>query len=388
MDQIKNILLKSLRDTLDTGEQAQLNEWLAENPAHRQLLDELQDPAKIASSLSILNQLSPEKAWDKIRQHPVEEKAIISGRPSAFVYRMRWVAAAVLLLVASVSVWYIFRPQNELQEKVVYTGNVMPGRDGARLRLSNGSMLTIDSLADGLIARDGSIAIYKEKGQIVYKGIAGTAVQELVYNEIIADKGRKTSAVLPDGSFVWINAGSSVRYPLVFPGNERLITMKGEASFRAVHNTKQPFRVKVGDQVVEDIGTEFNINAYEDEAAIVTTMVEGAASVAASGNKVLLTAGQESQYTKGNIKTGKGNIEKAIAWRNNIFSFEHADLPTVLRQFARWYNIEVKYEGVVPSETFTGEMERELTLADALDHLKRMRVRFRIEEDKRLVVLP
>jgi len=394
MDQqhIQLILLRSLRGELSAEEQILLQEWAAADPEHQALLDDLQDPETVSAYLAHMNKYDAAKAYSKLRDHFDQEAAksttieIIPKRES-WLYRFRWAAAAIFLFAVATT-WYTLM-QTRAKAPPVYTGNVLPGHDGARLRLSNGSIVTLDSMKNGVIATQGGLRIIKEDNKIIYKADSShTAAATLAYNEIIADNGRKITAQLPDGSTVWLNAGSAVRYPLQFPAHERLVSMTGEAIFRVVHKDKQPFRVKVNNQLVEDIGTEFNINAYDDEPVIRTTMVEGMASVMAGQQKIILKQGQEAQNQDGRLRSAKGDIEKAIAWRNGLFSFDHADLKTVLRQFTRWYDVEVRYEAKIPEETFTGEMERRLTLSEALDNLQRMGVRFRIEADKRIIVLP
>ncbi|MEO8171738.1 MAG: FecR family protein, partial [Sediminibacterium sp.] len=181
----------------------------------------------------------------------------------------RWrISAAAVFLIAIASWWLLNKNEKHGAATIAYTREVQPGRAGAKLKLSDGRVIMIDTVKDGLITMDGKVRIYIKNGEVHYEGIG----QENVYNEIIADKGKYITAVLPDGSTVWLNAGSSIRYPLQFTGKERLVTMTGEASFRVIHNSGQPFRVSVKGQVVEDIGTEFNINAYDDEAEIKTTV--------------------------------------------------------------------------------------------------------------------
>ena len=356
--------------------------WLAgdlDRAQLQELLDQLGADEKAAFSLM-------DESWNDLERTEADLEQ--AARPKVRRMPWRWAAAAVFLLVAGATTWFILQRGNFKPATTLYTGNVMPGHDGARIVLGDNSILTIDSLKDGLIAKQGSISIYKENGRIVYRANGDISSGEAIYNQIIADKGRQTTAQLPDGSTVWVNSGSTVRYPLQFSKQERLVTMTGEASFRVIHNTRQPFRVRVKDQVVEDIGTEFNINAYDDEEVIRTTLVEGTASVTTARGKVVLSQGLEAENREGSLSSGQGDVAKAIAWRNGLFSFKHADLKTVLRQLARWYNVEVRYESEVPDDTFTGNMGRELTLADALDNLQRMGVHFRIEEDKRIVVLP
>jgi ferric-dicitrate binding protein FerR (iron transport regulator) len=211
-----------------------------------------------------------------------------------------------------------------------------------------------------------------------------------MYNEIITDKGRQWAAALPDGTIASLNAGSSLRYPLQFTGKERLVEMTGEAYFEVVHNGLMPFRVKARDQVVEDIGTVFNINAYEDEMSIKTTLVEGMASVTKGSSKVTVKADQQAGVYDDavSIKVTAVDANSETAWIRGLFSFNHSDIPSIMRQLVRWYNVEVLYPSGVPDETFTGEMNRTLTLKEALDVMKNIGIHYRIEEGKRIVILP
>lgn len=296
-----------------------------------------------------------------------------------FLRRFRW-AAAALFIMAIAGTWFILQ-DNKQTTQVVYTGNVAPGKTGSKLRLSDNRIVVIDTLKDGLVATENGYRIIKQNGRIVYEQTGEATAKEVMYNEVIADRGNESEAVqLPDGSVAWLNAGSSLKYPLVFAAGVREVSMTGEVYFEVVHNAKQPFRVRVGSETIEDLGTAFNVNAYQDEAAAVTTLVEGRISI---DNKIL-KPGQ--QYSNGTIE--EADVQRAIAWHKGYFNFAHADIPTVMRQLSRWYNVDVRYEGKVPEETFSGEMGRKLMLDDALSVLKRIGIRYRIEQDKTIVILP
>jgi transmembrane sensor len=189
---------------------------------------------------------------------------------------------------------------------------------------------------------EGNVQVIKEKGKIFYRGLSELPADAVLYNEIIEDKGRYTSVQLPDGSTAWINSGSSIRYPLVFSGKERKITMTGRAAFLVVHNEKQPFRVYTAGEVFEDKGTEFNIDAYETRAVRMTVR-EGMVQV-----KSLLV--RPNEQVKIN-ETGDVSLIKDIdtgpvfAWRNNEFDFTRATVEEIMQEAARWYDIEVKYQG-------------------------------------------
>lgn len=306
-----------------------------------------------------------------------------------FIRRFRWVAAAVFILLFGVTYFILSTAEQKEDLKVLSASNIAPGKEGAKLKLSDGRIVMIDSLKDGLIATDGNVQVYKENGQIVYKGRA----DEVIYNEIITDKGRQWSAQLPDGSTVWLNAGSSLRYPLQFNEKERLVSMTGEASFNVVHNDKQPFRVLVKDQLIEDIGTEFNINAYDNESRIITTVVEGVASVSIGKQSVLVNAGKSASQENGLLSVREADTDKAIAWRKGLFDFDGDDIRSVGRQLERWYNIEVIYEGNLSNYRFGGDTYRNNNLEEVLKVLELSGVKFRLEAGDgsrvaKLIVLP
>ncbi len=296
-------------------------------------------------------------------------------------------AAAILFVFASTAYLFLNDEAPKTQKAITYKGDVAPGKDGAKLTLSDGRIILIDSIKDGLVAIDQKVKIYKEAGKIVYKG----NTDENIFNIITTERGRQWSAILPDGTMAWLNASSSLRYPLQFSSTERIVEMTGEAAFNVVHDDTKPFRVKVGNSIIEDIGTEFNIKAYNDESTIKTSMIEGSARIITPNNSHLLIAGQASFINNQNHEStiGKADIDEATAWRKGLFSFKDANIQTVMKDIARWYNVEVKYEGIVSDmPDFTGKMGRNLTLAQTFKILSVMRVHFRIEEDKRVVIMP
>jgi len=319
------------------------------------------------------------------------EKKLFAGvkqaiRQQAPVRRIRWVrvAAAAILLFAIAGTWLIVNHQTPA---AVAKADIAPGREGSKLKLADGREILVDTAKEGLLAVQGKIQVYKENGKIVYKGVG----DELVYNEISTAKGRFSTAILPDGSTVWLNASSSVRYPLQFQGQERKVSMTGEVSFKVVHNAEKPFKVMAAGQTIEDIGTEFDVNAYTDEPAIKTTLIEGSASVKTATNQFILKPGQQAVTNAGTETIAVNNdvnTDNVIAWRNGKFRFEDADLPTVMRQLARWYDVEVVYEAPVPNNPFSGGTFRNENLSEVLKVLELSGgVHFRIE-GKKLFVRP
>jgi transmembrane sensor len=322
--------------------------------------------------------------------------------PAAAVRRVhfpisRWAAAAILVLLLG-SGWLYFLHRSRSPELASqgrhFKSDVAPGRSGAVLTLSNGQKIVLDSAGDGELARDASVAVIKKNGTIAYQG----RTAETVYNTITTNRGRQWQLTLPDGTQVWLNAASSIQYPISFTGKERSVAVTGEGYFEVKHNAAQPFRVRVGNQVIEDVGTGFNVNAYPDEPIIQTTLVEGKVRVSAQDTgthdpawHVVLSPGQQAQVNAaGKVHVvSDADVEQATAWKNGLFSFEHASLPVMMRQLARWYNVDVQYKGDIPNHlSFTGEMGRDLSLAQVLHLLASMHVHFTIEEDKRVVIVP
>lgn len=335
----------------------------------------------------ILDKLTAAMAGEPVpAEAPVHHLSIIR--------RWRWVAAAILLLAAIGTLWLLVPgKQPSAAPGEIAVQDVKPGHDGARLKLSDNRIILVDTAKDGLIAMDGQVAIYKEKGNIIYKG----SNDAVIYNEMVTDKGRQYAAVLPDGSTVRLNAQSSLRYPLQFSRNERAVTLTGEAIFHVTHHDRQPFRVYLrtpaGDGgIVEDLGTVFNINAYADEALIKTSVSEGLVAVrtgtANAQTATRVQAGQQAQMDQHVIKVvNDADIEQAMAWANGVFAFNGATIEQVMRQLARWYDVEVVYEGKPGVGLFAGEISMNQTLAQVLKGLESMKIKFRIEH-KRIVVRP
>lgn len=299
------------------------------------------------------------------------------------VKKIAWLryAAAAVFLCAVAGTAYLFLHKRSVPSFTQTTSpanDALPGHNGAVLRLSNGQTIVLDSLADGTVAHQGNIQVIKENGMIKY---AGTSTDP-VYNEITTDRGRQWQLTLPDGSKVWLNAASSIRYPLYFNGADRTVETTGEVYFEVAHNDKQPFKVKTGDLLVEDLGTAFNINAYTDESSVSTTLVEGKVKVIKDNNAVLLKPGQQArdlENSKPLSVVNNVNLEEITAWKNGMFHYENADIKTILRQFSRWYNINVHYEGAVPSDRYFMIMNRNSNLSSALKVLQAAGIHFRIE---------
>ncbi|HEY0272207.1 MAG TPA: FecR domain-containing protein [Chitinophaga sp.] len=311
-----------------------------------------------------------------------------------FLYRAGWAAAVVLLLGAGA--WMLLRPARRAPTPMAAGArvpDVAPGRNGAVLTLADGSQITLDSLGNGVITRQNGTSVVLQHNTLQYLPGAGVTADRVEYNTITTPKGRQYDMVLPDGSKVWLNAGSSLQFPVAFSGQERVVSLTGEGYFEVTKDAAKPFKVKVNKAMeIEVLGTSFNVSAYANEMNSYTTLIDGAVQVslnAGHGRKVLLKPNQQVQSDGNELKLfAEANVERAVAWKSGLFNFDGVGLRDMMRQLERWYNLEVAYEGDVPDVKFFGEMSRNLQLSDVLSGLERSDVHFRLEAGRRLVVMP
>lgn len=306
----------------------------------------------------------------------------ITGRKKTVpLYRYGW-AAAVLAIVAVGAALYIQRPPLKPVAQTI----VLPGSNKATLTLADGSVVPLDSSAQRAIPQANA---WQKNGQLVYNTTQQNGTQ-VSYNTLRTPRGGQFQLTLPDGTKVWLNAASSITYPL----NEdiREVSITGEAYFEVASAAAKPFEVKINDATsIQVLGTHFNINAYTDESAISTTLLQGSVKVVnKTASDILLKPGQQANVPGNGGPTqvlSNANLDQAVAWKNGVFNFDGKGLPEIMRQLSRWYDVEVVFTGNVPSRRFGGEIQRNLQLEQVLTILQQMDVKFRIE-GKKLVVLP
>jgi ferric-dicitrate binding protein FerR (iron transport regulator) len=300
------------------------------------------------------------------------------------------IAAAILVLIAAGAyLWLQPKPAATKEMKSVAAKNeIMPGREGAVLTLGDGSKLVLDSMNKGIVANEKGATVLLDKGLLSYDAVE-SPVTETAWNTMTTPRGRQFQLILPDGSKVWLNAGSSLRYPTSFTTNERMVELEGEAYFEIEKNAGKPFKVQTPDgPEVEVLGTRFNINAYKNEKVIATTLLEGMVRVNAFRQSLVLKPRQQASTNAGeqSTKRTEADINKVMAWKNGYFDFNNEELPLVLRQVERWYDIDVQYEGDIPDMTFKGKMDRKVQLSDVINSLKNLGINTRLE-NRTLVIL-
>jgi transmembrane sensor len=327
--------------------------------------------------------------------------------PVHFLKR-KWVryAAALIIVLAGVSIYLMVQQSSSRQiaaEPTAAPRDIAPGREGAILTLEDGSTVILDDRGNGLVANQSGSKVVLNNGQLLYDQEDNAAA--IKYNTVTTPRGRQFQVVLPDGTKVWLNAASSLRYPTAFTGKERRVEITGEVYFEVARVSSAsravPFFVKVNDGTeIEVLGTHFNINSYNNESSINTTLLEGSVKVSmvsrllSGGESSILKPGEQAKVALNPITIGSPltidhspDIEKVMAWKNGVFNFEDASLEEVMRQLERWYDIDVEYEKGVPKLEFVGKMGRDLTLSNVLRGLEVSKVKVRVE-GRKVIVLP
>lgn len=387
------LLSKYYADQASREEIEEMLRWLQEHRHNAQLLQEVWETEAPEAPPAALEGL-----WSRIELEtaPAGQPQTPAIKHPAQVRPLRrqwWWAAAAAVILLSAGMW-LLSPKHEAAKTPAISSaspapDIAPGRNGAVLTLADGKQVVLDSMGNGMVAEQGGSKVSLRDGQLTYDGQSQHQAA-LIYNTMSTPRGRQFSIVLPDGTRVWLNAASSIRYPTVFAGNDRKVELSGEAYFEVAKDVKRPFIVHTMSTVTQVLGTSFNVNAYEEDGIVRTTLLEGSVRTGEPQDNVLLSPGEQAQLKPGGkLKVDHhANTDQVLAWKNGAFNFQNATLHEVMRQLARWYDLEVVYEKGVPEATFGGEVSRNVPLSDLLKGLKGMDVHFRIEEGHRLIVMP
>lgn len=325
------------------------------------------------------------------------EKQRTQGR----IYSIRtwkWVAASIIFIMGiGVYLWITHQQAAQIPTIAQQTADIAPGKEGAILTLADGSQVSLDTITTGVVALQGGVTAKVLDGRLLYEGTS----KDAVYNTMSTPKGRQYPLTLPDGTKVWLNAESSIRYPTVFSGKERRVHITGEVYFEVAQNAAKPFHVNLrAGASIAVLGTQFNVNAYENEDNINATLMEGSIRVAVPAadptqpvKQVVLQPGQQAQITSsavaGNIEVITNvDIEKAMAWKNGLFNFNGLTFEEIMRQLERWYDINIVYENnKAPNKRLKGEMTRDVPLGGLLKNLEELGVRCKLQ-DRTLIISP
>ena len=339
---------------------------------------------------NLIRQSSPATVYNAQEWEPIYRQIVGNSVKTAppvhkihFMRRewVRYAAAFILLLGAGTYVWIKHTPSLSAVNPIAAVSKqqeIAPGRNRAVLTLAGGKQIVLDS-AQGYIMKQADLQIVNQDGKLDYQN-SGTAVE---YHTLSTPRGGQYKLTLPDGTSIWLNAASSVRYPTAFTGKERTVEITGEAYLEVAKDKAHPFVVHANGTEVRVLGTKFNVNAYEDDKVLKTTLLEGSVQIkqeAGNGKPEMLKPGEQAQVSNNGISiVHDADVEQALAWKNGLFNFNGAGLHAVMKQLDRWYDIQVKYEGNVPEVIFQGKMDRGVNLSDVLVILTKMEVKYRME---------
>jgi len=365
-DRIKALLQKYAEGTCTEKEKALLESWyLSQNLTFSLSANELEEDLKaIGKDLPLFK--------------PVRKISIFP----------RIAAAAILLSMLSAGLF--FYSQHPAENPGQHILAIIPGGNKAILILGNGKRISLTDATNGNIASQSDVSIVKTAGgQVIYTvNPTQKSDEKPTYNTIETPKGGQFQVILPDGTKVWLNAASSLLYPTYFSGKQRRVELKGEGYFEVAKNKAMPFFVKTKNQEIEVLGTHFNVNAYADEEASKTTLIEGRVKIKTASAFVLLKPGEQAVLTGDRLNTGAVDTDIALAWKNGQFMFNDENIQSIMRQIARWYNVEVVYAGKpLESKVFWGSISRFQNVSEVLDILELTKsVKFKIE-GRRIIVM-
>jgi transmembrane sensor len=412
------LLKKHINEELTESEKNELAGWVNESEENRKVFDELTHEATMQQAVIEL--------YEFRKRHDDDQEVPVVGMNK---YRTGWLkyAAAAAVIIAVGLVWKYALNNRDHQPVAVTntatnstTQDIAPGGNKAVLTLADGSTIILDNKNDGLIAEQDNTTINKKQdGELVYNNdpersrrAQSSAPSESLsrtsvgiegpthFNTVTTPRGGQYQLTLPDGTKAWLNAASSLKFPVSFTGATRTVQLTGEAYFEVAHVTlsgssvSMPFEVQVNNGMkVQVLGTHFNIMAYEEEKEAKTTLLQGKVKVIKENNSnspasVLLQPGQQALLADANLRIQKdANVAEAIAWKEGKFKFVHTDLKAVMRNLARWYDVQVEYAPGIPEKYFTGEISRRLNASEVLSVIEFAGVHWHIE-GKKIIVIP
>ena len=388
---IPDLIFKELRAEIDEAELAELRDWVSRSEEHRAFYEKFTVEEKLHAQIIEFYEFK-KNVFEKISR---EIPGLRPRMVPLFSKRMWAYAAAVIFLVLAGGGGYIWMNRDPApgavgkEDMSGHFGNdIAPGGNKAILTLGDGSTIVLDSAHNGSLAQQGNARVVKlDSGRLAYN-VLHEKPTGIVYNTLATPRGGQYQLTLPDGSKVWLNAASSLRYPTAFTGKDREVELTGEAYFEVAKNAEKPFKVKVNDLTVDVPGTSFDIMAYTDEPAVRTSLLDGAVRVEQGNTALLLHPGQQAGLVNSELRlTGEMDPEEVLAWKNGLFKFNGAGIETVMRQISRWYNVDIVYEGEKTTHSFSGVIGRNTNMSNVLKILEFSGVHFRIERNT-VTVLP
>jgi transmembrane sensor len=363
-------------DNLTVSEHEELDDWVTASMRNQQLFEDLTDPANLKKWMRVMEKLDKQAALERIKSRIESEKA-----PRFFLqrrFRLYWAAAAVFIGMIFIGV-YLFEQSGSFRlSKIAMKNDLLPGGKHAVLKLGNASIILLDTAKSGYILTGvGDIQITKDSSGLNYL-TSGKMNAGIVFNELTTPAGGEYEVRLSDGTRVWLNASSSLKYPEAFTDSVRKVELTGEGYFEVAKDPDHPFIVLKGNNEVRVLGTHFNVNAYTDNQETIVTLAEG--SVKLNESVILKPGEQGSINQEGKIQTSSADLETALAWKNGQFIFKMTPMEQIMLQVSHWYNARIIYQGNV-SEHFNARIPREVPVSKLLHLLEATgQVHFKIED--------
>lgn len=356
------LIIKFLKNDLTDAEMIAFEQWLAADQKNRDLLDSFKNTEAVQAELNFIHTVDTDLAWANVSK-------LTENKPAkAFTLRKTWSysAAAVLLIVASFGLYKLNNKTTLNTNEVATIQDIMPGSKKALLQLADGSAINLSEANLTLNAPNGKAALGARNGTIAFSSKRKLNSSE-GYNKLSTPRAGEYKMILPDGTKVWLNASSSLRFPSTFNQTERRVELTGEAYFEVKHNKKLPFRVFFNQTEVEVLGTHFNISSFGDQSK--TTLLEGSVKIKDAGKQQMLVPGEEATIGAGTLDVHKTDTYKSIAWKEGAFYFKDDLIPDVMNQIFRWYDVEVIYKGIPDQKRYSGNIRRQATLNQVLEML-------------------
>lgn len=389
-DQLKQLAARYRAGLCSAEEIEQIRQWYDEFETNGYALppDEEIDRASFEAALTVIRQVNEQQRNTTAEHNDNADPIVISIRKKRLRF-IRYAAAAVLLIITGIGAYRYLKPSAKNNTLVqAARKDIAPGSNKAVLTLSNGNRIVLNNAQNGNLAQQGSTAVHKkDSGLVAYQVTAGNpqpADTPVDFNTISTPRGGQYQVILPDGTKAWLNAASSIRFPVMFKGTTRNVETTGEVYFEVAKDKRKPFIVATAGQTVTVLGTHFNIMAYQDENSVVTTLLEGSVNVARGDQSKTLKPGEQAIVDQG-IKITTADTEDAIAWKNGLTAFTDADLKTIMRKASRWYDIDIEYRGQINERTFTGAISRKSNLSALLKILALNRIQSSVNGNKLIV---
>lgn len=420
VNRITSLIEKFLEERLNAEEERELKEWLAEAEHNDSFFQQITNREVLREKLKYYASTDSEAIWNKTLQKIDGGAKLVDLYPTRKTVKLPYgkiaVAASILILI-SASTWFYLSQSTSKQtaEKgknapATINSLIVPGSNKAILTLGDGKTIALATVQNGNLADQGYTQVTKTEGRLIYTkkpDSDGSLTSKDIYNTVTTPRGGEYQITLPDGSKVWLNAASSLRFPIAFAGNERIVELTGEAYFEVnpqeqivvkgknAQNSKKsktPFIVKINTPAgnkneVEVLGTHFNVMAYTDESAIKTTLVEGKVKVTSGNSIQTIRPGEQARLSEGNISVKNVEATDVVSWTSGFIPVAGPDVEYTMRQIARWYDVQIIYEGKRPEGSFEGKLPRAASIENVIKLLNINNIKARLNEKERTIIV-